>query len=131
MDQGPKQTLNRRGFVGGAAAAIAGLGLTRVAYAGPASKADLQRHGFQDSASVITIGTLGEAQSINPFQSNESEGDWRCKMLFEQFVRVNGQNYAPEQGPGIASAWTNEDLVFTFTINPNAKFSDGSDLTAD
>ena len=131
MDQGSQQSLSRRGFVGGAAAAIAGLGLSRVVYAGPASKADLQRHGFQDSASVITIGTLGEAQSINPFQSNESEGDWRCKMLFEQFVRVNGQNYAPEPGPGIASAWTNEGLVFTFTINPNAKFSDGSDVTAD
>lgn len=131
MTHNGKQTLNRRGLIGGAAAAVAGLGLSRVVYAGPASKADLQRHGFQSDANVIVIGTLGEAASINPFQSNESEGDFRCKMLFEQFVRLNGQNYAPEPGPGIASSWTNEGLSYTFSINPNAKFADGTDVTAD
>ena len=103
MDQVSKQGLTRRGFVGGAAAAAAALGISRGALAGPASKATLQQHGFQDSASVITIGTLGEATSINPFLTNESEGDFRCKMMFEQFVRVNGQTYAPTPGPGIAS----------------------------
>ncbi len=80
---------------------------------------------------MITIGTLGEATSINPFLTNESEGDFRCKMMFEQFVRVNGQTYAPTPGPGIASNWTNDGLVFTFEINPKATFSDGTDVTAD
>jgi len=131
MNQVSKQGLTRRGFVGGAAAAAAALGISRNALAGPASKSDLRQHGFQDSANVITIGTLGEATSINPFLTNESEGDFRCKMLFEQFVRVNGQTYAPTPGPGIASNWTNEGLVFTFEINPKATFSDGTDVTAD
>jgi hypothetical protein len=38
----------------------------------------------QDGEPSIIIGTLGEAQTINPFLiANESEGDWRCKMLFD------------------------------------------------
>ena len=37
----------------------------------------------------------------------------------------------PSPGPGIAQDWTLDGLTYTFTINPNAKFSDGTDLTAD
>jgi peptide/nickel transport system substrate-binding protein len=75
------------------------------------------------------IATLGDAATINPFQSNEAEGDWRCKMLFDEVVRANPATYALE--PGLASEWVVDDLTITFTIRDNATFSDGADVTAD
>ncbi|MBX6754837.1 MAG: ABC transporter substrate-binding protein [Thermorudis peleae] len=77
----------------------------------------------------IIIGTLGEAQTINPFVSNESEGNWRVKMLFDQFVRLKLDTLEPK--PGLAKSWQRDNLTYTFQIQDNAKFSDGTDLTAD
>lgn len=121
----PAARLNRRLFVGGSAAAAAlvinGTGLTW--------GASVSRAAQEDGPEII-IGTLGEAQTINPFVlSGDSEGSFRCKMLYDEFVRVNPTSFEPE--PGLAEEWTIEDLVFTFTIRDNATFSDGSDVTAD
>ncbi len=77
----------------------------------------------------ILIGTLGEAKSINPFLTNESEGDWRVKMLFDQLVRLKPDTFEPTAG--LAKSWKIDGLTFTFTLQDGAKFSDGSDLTAD
>ncbi len=112
--------LTRRSFVGGAAATAAGLALV-----GPR----MQQAAVAQEGPTIIIGTLGEAQTINPFLTSESEGDWRCKMLFDEFVRANPATYAPE--PGLAAEWTIDGLTFTFKLQPNAKFSDGSEVTAD
>lgn len=111
--------LSRRGFVGGAAATAAVLAL-----GGPRTI----RHASAASGPTIIVATLGEAHTINPFLTDESEGDWRCKMLFDRFVRLNPTTYAPE--PGLAASWTIDGLKFTFKLQPNAKFSDGSDVTA-
>jgi peptide/nickel transport system substrate-binding protein len=112
---------SRRGFLGGTAATAAALALggRRLVY----------RAGAQGDQSTIVIATLGEAQTINPFLTQESEGDWRCKMLFDRFVRLDPTSYAPIAG--LAASWTIDNLTFTFTLQPNAKFSDGSDVTAD
>jgi peptide/nickel transport system substrate-binding protein len=111
--------LNRRRFVG--------------ATAGLAGALAVGAHGVrlttaQDTEGIL-IGTLGEATSINPFAANESEGQWRCKMLFDEFVRADVEDYSPQ--PGLAAEWTNQDLTYTFTLQPNATFSDGSDVTAE
>ncbi|MBA3335940.1 MAG: ABC transporter substrate-binding protein [Chloroflexia bacterium] len=114
---------------GGAAALSLGAGWPRLAGAGPAPAGHAGRRAAQADEPTIVIGTLGEASSINPFAVNESEGYWRCKMLFDEFVRANAATYAPE--PGLASEWTIEDLVFTFTVRDNATFADGTDVTAE
>jgi peptide/nickel transport system substrate-binding protein len=85
--------------------------------------------GAATQGGEIIIGTLGEAKSINPFASNETEGDWRCKMLYEEFVRLDPATFEPK--PALAQSWENKDLVFTFTLQPDLMFSDGSPLTAD
>jgi peptide/nickel transport system substrate-binding protein len=122
--------LDRRTLLTGAAAAgaaaVVGAGATSAA---PGAKT-ARGIRMQDGEPTIIIGTLGEAASINPFISaNESETDWRCKMIYDQFVHINPATYAPE--PGIAESWTIDNLTFTFKIRDNATFSDGSDLTAD
>jgi peptide/nickel transport system substrate-binding protein len=116
--------VSRRGFVGGAAASAAGLAFGAVPFVHGTRSVAAQA----DSASII-IGTLGEAQTINPYLTSETEGQWRCKMLFDEFVRANPATYLPE--PGLAAEWSVNGLVFTFKLQPNAKFSDGSDVTAD
>jgi peptide/nickel transport system substrate-binding protein len=115
--------ISRRGFVGGAAASAAGVALG----ASPVMRT-VSSVSAQDAPSII-IGTLGEAQTINPYLTSETEGQWRVKMLFDELVRSNPATYLPE--PGLAAEWTINDLVFTFKLQPNAKFSDGSDVTAD
>lgn len=120
--------LDRRTVLGGsAAAALALAGARNAGAAGlplPRGAAVLAQDG-----SSIRIGTLGEAFSINPFQAQESESYWRSQMLFDAFVRPNPENYSPE--PGLAASWDVEKLTFTFHIQPNAKFHDGTDVTAD
>lgn len=122
--------LDRRTLLTGAAAAGAAAVVgTHATLAAPGS-VPARRIRMQDGEPTIIIGTLGEAQTINPFLSaNESESDFRCKMLYDQFVHINPGTYAPE--PGIAASWTIDNLTFTFKIQDNATFADGSDLTAD
>ncbi|MDP9363407.1 MAG: ABC transporter substrate-binding protein, partial [Chloroflexota bacterium] len=78
---------------------------------------------------TILIGTLGEAQSINPLLTNETEGQWRTKMMFDQFVNLNLETLQPE--PGLAREWTiSEDgLSYTFVLQDGVTFSDGTPLT--
>ena len=103
---------------GGAATAAGGASPAATAGAAPQGK----------PGGSIIIGTLGEANSINPFASNESEGDWRVKLLFDEVVRLDPKTLEP--APGLAKSWKIDGKTFTFTLN-DAKFSDGSDLTAD
>jgi peptide/nickel transport system substrate-binding protein len=117
-----RERISRRRLVGGASALAASLAL------GPTGSRVARAYAQEDEPSIL-IGTLGEAVTINPFLiANESEGDWRCKMLFDRFVRANPASYALE--PGLASEWTIDDLTITFKLQPTAKFSDGSDVTA-
>jgi peptide/nickel transport system substrate-binding protein len=109
--------------------AVGGLGTPYVSLAGPAAHSRSYLQGFQDEELEILIGTLGEANTINPFLASDAEANWRCKMLYDEFVRANPTTYAAE--PGIASEWSVDDLTFTFTIRPEAMFADGTQLTAD
>lgn len=120
-------TTDRRKLIGGAAGLGAAAALGQTAAASPASTTASARSAAQDDALEIIIGTLGEAQSINPFLANESESDWRTTQLFDSVIRIDPASY--ELVPGLASEWTVEDLTITFTIR-EAMFSDGTSLTA-
>ncbi len=127
----PQETfvITRRGLVlSGAAAAALAIANPRFvnAAAGPRARTDSARHS---SGNTIIIGGLGEAPTINPFLANDSESDLRCSMMFDHFVRLNPATYAPE--PGIAASWTIDGLKFTFKLQPAAKFSNGTAVTAD
>ncbi|MGI8854752.1 MAG: ABC transporter substrate-binding protein [Thermomicrobiales bacterium] len=110
------------------AAAVATSANTTGSAAAPTTAASSAAAGQGKPGGSILIGTLGEAKTINPFLSNESEGDWRIKMLFDQFVRLKPDTFEPKAG--LAKSWKIDNLTFTFTLQ-DAKFSDGSDLTAD
>src|SRR5579875_1746070 len=85
--------------------------------------------GTPKQGGTIIIGTLGEASTINPIVMSESEGTWRCQMLYGQLVAIDSKTLKP--GPDLAKSWDMNGLVFTFHLQDNIKFSDGSPLTAD
>ncbi len=140
-----RRALSRRAFLGGTAASAAaflvacgGGGTAPTATSGAAPSGGATRSpaaggspaaGQAKQGGSIIIGTLGEADSINPFISNESEGNWRVKMLFDQLIRLDPQSFVPK--PGLAKEWKRDGLTFTFVLQDDAKFSDGSDLSAD
>jgi peptide/nickel transport system substrate-binding protein len=127
------KALNRRHLIGGAAATAASvaIGAPTGALAAPGTRADLLAAGFQADEKVILIGTLGEAQTINPFLTNDTEAYWRVKLLYEQFLRIDPATFAPTAGPGLVAEYSLDGLTYTFKIHDNATFSDGTDVTAD
>ncbi len=115
-------------MTGAGAAAVAGLGVA-TAQAAPFSGSSAAAIAAQDDELHLIIGTLGEASTISPFQASDSEDQWRCKILYDEFVRIDPVSYAPL--PGIAASWEIDDLTVTFTLQPDVMFSDGSPLTAE
>ena len=85
--------------------------------------------GMGKPGGALLMGNLGEANSINPFVSTDAVGVARIKMLFDQLVRLKPDTFEPK--PGLAKSWKIDGNVFTFTLQDNLKFSDGSDLTTD
>lgn len=122
--------LDRRTLVGGTAAGLFSLSVVngQVVAAGPNGKT-LPVSLVQGDGSTIIIGTLGRAASLNPFAASESETNWRSEMLFDQFVRIDYETAVP--APGLAVSWEVNDLTYTFAIQPNATFHDGTDVTAE
>ncbi len=112
-----------------AAPAVATSATTSGSAAAPTTAASVAATGQGKPGGSILIGTLGEASSINPFINSDSEGSWRIKMLFDQLVRLKPDTFEPKAG--LAKSWKIDGLTFTFTLQDGAKFSDGSDLTAD
>lgn len=119
-------------LVGAGAVSAADAAQARAAAGG----ASLARTLAQQSASTpkkggtIIIGTLGEAQSINPLLINETEGTWRCKMMYEEFIELDPVTLKPR--PNIAKEWSISDdhKTYTFTLQDGVTFSDGTPLTA-
>ena len=74
---------------------------------------------------------IGEPAYIDPYNAQESEGTQVEQALFDSLTRVDPLD-PTKLGPGAADSWTvNADAtVFTFKLNPNGKFSDGTPVTA-
>jgi peptide/nickel transport system substrate-binding protein len=100
--------------------------------AGPATPAaaPTAAAGAPQRGGTIIIATLGEAQTINPLLSNEVEGTWRARMLFDEFVKLDLETLLPQ--PNIAREWKilNDGTEYTFALRDDVRFSDGAPLTA-
>jgi oligopeptide transport system substrate-binding protein len=74
---------------------------------------------------------IGEPAYIDPYNTQESEGTEVEQMLFDSLVRVDPLD-ATKLLPAAADSWTpNADAtVWTFKLNKDGKFSDGTPVTA-
>lgn len=77
---------------------------------------------------VVAVGDVPE--SYHPHQVESLGEAFLAKNLYETLVQRGGRSNAVT--PGLAESWSHDDeyLVFTFTLRENARWSDGSPVTA-
>jgi len=83
------------------------------------------------AAKNLTVETVFQLTSTDPGRSFEQTGNMINHALYETLVTYKGGDAATPV-PSIASKWTVNAAAteFTFTINPKAKFSDGTKVTS-
>ena len=80
---------------------------------------------------ILHYGNGAEPQGLDPHVVTGMPENHLIRALFEGLAVKNPVTLEPE--PGVAERWTfNEDRsVITFYLNPNAKWSNGEQVTAD
>lgn len=97
--------------------------VSTVAVTGPVSAA----------TKTLTVETVFQLTSTDPARSFEQTGNMINRALYETLLTFKGGDAELSKVvPGIASKWTeNKDATrFTFTLNPKARFSDGTKITS-
>ncbi|MGA1279631.1 MAG: hypothetical protein ACO3YA_04925 [Candidatus Nanopelagicaceae bacterium] len=91
--------------------------VSTVAVSGPVSAA----------TKTLTVETVFQLTSTDPGRSFEQTGNMINRALYETLLTYKGGD-ASTPVPGVASKWkVNANATqFTFTLNPKARFSDGS-----
>lgn len=74
---------------------------------------------------------IGEPAYIDPYNTQESEGTEVEQTLFDSLTRVDPLD-PTKLGPAAAESWSSnaDATVWTFKLNKNDKFSDGTPVTA-
>ena len=85
--------------------------------------------GAAKQGGVFRLGIV-EPTAIDPYNSQESEGELVTKVLFEGLVKID--NKTSDIVPGVAERWDhNPDCTqWTFHLRPGTKFSSGEVVTA-
>lgn len=81
--------------------------------------------------SSLVVEHVFQLTSTDTARSFEQTGNMLNHALYETLITYKGGD-ASTPVPGVASAWTvnAEATKFTFTLNPKAKFSDGTAITS-
>ncbi|MDA9017557.1 ABC transporter substrate-binding protein, partial [Actinomycetota bacterium] len=79
----------------------------------------------------LVVENVFQLTSTDPARSFEQTGNMINHALYETLVTYEGGD-ASKPVPAIASRWTynSNATSFTFTIDPKAKFSDGTKVTS-
>ena len=82
------------------------------------------------SGDWLIIREMSDPEKLNPVVSNDASASEICSYIFEFLLNQNKETY--EIVPGLAGLpeISENFLTYTFTLNKNAKFSDGHPLTA-
>ncbi len=85
---------------------------------------------YAEAAGVLTIGRNEDSTTFDPIKSAQNVDNWVFSNVFDVLVRVDASG--TKLLPGLAESWTVSDdgLTYTFKLR-DAKFSDGSPVTAD
>jgi len=100
---------------------LLGITLLLPAAAVPAAAAD---------PAVLRVGTTQDLDSMNPFQTALVVGFEAFTLNYELLLGFD-QNLSP--APEFADSWTKSDdgMTYTFKIDPNKKWSDGTPATSE
>lgn len=113
--------ISRRNFLAGAAA---------VPFLSYASILPSIAAGRQDI--LVVAQQLDNMTSLDPHESFEAVGSEICNNMYQRLVHPNFENPEQIEG-GVATSWEGdaEGKVFTFKINPDAKFASGAKITSE
>lgn len=113
--------ISRRNFLAGAAA-VPFLSYASLLPAGAAGRQDI----------LVVAQQLDNMTSLDPHESFEAVGSEICNNIYQRLVHPSNTNPEEIEG-GVASSWEGDadGKVFTFKINPEAKFATGNPITAE
>ena len=113
--------ISRRGFLAGAAA---------VPFLSYASILPAIGAGRQDI--LVVAQQLDNMTSLDPHESFEAVGSEICNNIYQRLVHPSFENPEKIEG-GVALSWEGDadGKIFTFKINPEAKFASGAAVTAE
>lgn len=91
-------------------------------------KSNDKSSGGDSGEKVFRYGTRTEPTTLDPTKANCIPDSELQNPLIERLVR----NVAGEIKPGVAKEWkvSDDGLVYTFNLNPDAKWSDGEQIKA-
>ena len=117
-----KTALTRRGFLG--LAGMAGA----VALAGTSALGVRMARADEGVDRYLVWNLSAEPASWDPTTNSESIADYMVTQLFEGLTYPAADGYEP----GVAESWdvSDDGLTYTFHLRQNAKWSDGSPVTA-
>ena len=80
---------------------------------------------------TLNMGINADASNFDPAQTQDNMPLWIEMEVFSRLVRVN--NVGTDIEGDLAESWdiSDDGTVYTFHLRPDAKFSDGSPVTAD
>jgi len=121
------ERLARKGLGGGAAVLLA---LAAGSLAGCSNSGKATTPNSDAAKPVLTMGLTHYTTTLNPAIAGGGDQSMPIDLAYESLthLRPNG-----DIGPGLATSWhytgkTNTD--FTFTLRQDARFSDGTPVTA-
>ncbi len=79
---------------------------------------------------IFNVGIGAEAPTLDPQKGQDNVS---ARIGYDLYEGLATENEKGDIVPGIASKWdiSKDGLTYTFNIRPNAKFSDGSPITAE
>ena len=92
-------------------------------------EAETSSEGDSSDKNVINIGVTYPASNINPLQPSGLVSTYVANLLFLPLVDLDSElNYQPMLADSIT---TEDNQIFTINLNKEAKWTDGTDITAD
>ena len=95
------------------------------------SAAEQTADGESADPTVVTIARGTDTVTLDPAFAGDNVDIWVDSLIFEGLVRASADG--TEIQPCLADTWdiSEDGLTYTFHIRDGAKFSDGSDVTAE
>lgn len=109
--------ISRRGLLG-----LAGAGLASMTF--PAGL-------FAQGRNILIIATGQDIPNFDPHVATGYSASFFMRNVYDPLVRV--ANNPPEPVPALAESWevSDDGLIYTFALNPEARFHDGAPVTAE
>ncbi|HEY7430222.1 MAG TPA: ABC transporter substrate-binding protein [Streptosporangiaceae bacterium] len=112
-------------------AGIAALALTAAGCGGSSGSGSSNGGGGTATDSTLVIANAVKVDTLDPAQNSVNESIWMDQNLYSRLLQPNatGTGLLPD----LATSWqiSKDGLTYTFHVRPDAKFADGTPLTAD